>query len=45
MRFVSRRIRDLVILSRKKLRGTGIVIVEDLSVRRYALLFNAKIPS
>ena len=38
VRLVSRRFWDLVILSCKKLRGTGIVIVEDLSPRRYARL-------
>ena len=42
MRFVSRRIRDLVVLSRKKLHGTEIAIVEDLSPCRYALLCNVK---
>ena len=42
MSFGSRRFRALVILRRKKLRGTGTVIVEDLSPRRYALLCNVK---
>ena len=43
VRFVSRRNRDLVIYSRKKLRGIGIFIAEDLSPRRYALLCNVKV--
>ena len=42
MSFGSRRFRALVVLTRKKLRGTGTVIVEDLSPRRYALLCNVK---
>lgn len=42
MRFVPWKIGVLVILSRKTLRGTGIVIVKDLSLRGYALLCNLK---
>ena len=42
MRFVPWKIGVLVILSRKTLRGTGIVIVKDLSLRGSALLCNLK---
>ena len=42
VRYVSRGNRDLIIHSCKKLRGVGLVVVEDLSPRTYALLCNVK---
>ena len=42
MRFVSRRIRDAVLYARKKLKGSGTVIVEDLTPRAYSLLCSVK---
>ena len=42
IRFVSRRVRDKVLYSRKGLKGSGIIFVEDLSPRSYALLTTVK---
>lgn len=42
VRFVSRKVRDAVLYSRKLLRGTGITIVEDLTPRAYSLLCKVK---
>lgn len=38
VRFISRRVRDNVLYSRKKLKGSRLVLVEDLSPRMYSLM-------
>ena len=42
VRFVSRKVRDSVLLTRKSLKGTRTVIVEDLTPRAYSLFSNVK---
>ena len=42
VRFLSRRLRDAVLYSRKQLRGTGITVVEDLTPKAYTLLCAVK---
>ena len=38
IRFISRRVRDTVMTARKSLKGTKIIIVEDLTPRTHSLL-------
>ena len=42
VRFVNRKTRDEVLYSRKNLRGSGVVMVEDLTPRAYTLLRTAR---